>query len=254
MAKAFSFNRLWMVIKHEFLENLHDNIKVAIFLYIIIFLCSLNIVTFPSSNLFDAQTEVISCYVVLQIAVYAIGWLTLFIYASKIMNPMKTKQLRISFLMLPAERLEKFIARFLHVTIGCIVIISVATTAAELTRIAVSPIFGVEGELRYVTLLSPGVRNEIIKLLDSSIIEMYVTRPLLYLSVYILGGCLWRSQPFLKSLLLIIILHIAGLMPSNDSRYLPETLASNMIVTDIILSVVLWIISYFIFRRSLITK
>lgn len=254
MTKAFSFNRLWMVLKHEILENLHDDIKVAIFLYIIIFVCSLSIVTMPTSQLFNTEIEALSCYVTLLTVVYAIGWFTMFIYASKIMNPMKTKELRISFLMLPAERAEKFIARFLHATIGCIIIISVATITAELTRIALSPFFGIEGELRYVTILSHRILYQIVGDFDASMTEMFVTRPLLYLSIFILCGCTCRNHPFLKTVTVIFILHIVGLMPSEDSRYLPETLASNMIVTDVILSFALWIIAYFSFRRSVITK
>lgn len=43
------------------------------------------------------------------------------IYASGILDNMRNKEMRISFLMLPATMLEKYVARFLMATLGFII-------------------------------------------------------------------------------------------------------------------------------------
>lgn len=52
---------------------------------------------------------------------------------------MITKEKRIAFLMLPATMIEKFVARFLIVTVGMAAAIIVAASLAEITRYLVLP-------------------------------------------------------------------------------------------------------------------
>lgn len=54
---------------------------------------------------------------------------------------MITKEKRIAFLMLPATMIEKFVARFLIVTVGMAAAIIVAASLAEITRYLVLPLF-----------------------------------------------------------------------------------------------------------------
>ena len=59
------------------------------------------------------------------------------------MENMITKEKRIAFLMLPATMIEKFVARFLIVTVGLAVAVFVAASLAEITRYLLLPLFNV---------------------------------------------------------------------------------------------------------------
>ncbi len=54
---------------------------------------------------------------------FLVGFLLFLICGASIFNNMRTKQSRATFLMLPASNLEKFVARFLWVTVGCLVML-----------------------------------------------------------------------------------------------------------------------------------
>ncbi len=77
------------------------------------------------------------CSNILGTFVFIIGIFSI-VYAANIMENMITKEKRIAFLMLPATMIEKFVARFLIVTVGLAVAIYVAASLAEITRYLVT--------------------------------------------------------------------------------------------------------------------
>ena len=68
-------------------------------------------------------------------------YLTLFYQTAEIMSNMRTKESRLSYLMLPATMLEKFLARFLYVTAGIVLMFLVSSLLAEVVRWAFMPFF-----------------------------------------------------------------------------------------------------------------
>ena len=54
---------------------------------------------------------------------FFVGFLLFLVCGASIFNNMRTKQSRATFLMLPASNLEKFVSRFLWVTVGCLVML-----------------------------------------------------------------------------------------------------------------------------------
>ena len=70
-----------------------------------------------------------------------IFYLTLFYQAAEIMSNMRTKESRLSYLVLPATMLEKFVARALSVTAGIVVMLLASSLLAEVVRWAFLPFF-----------------------------------------------------------------------------------------------------------------
>ena len=96
-------------------------------------------------------------------------------YASYIMETMNTQQKRISFLMLPATSLEKFVVRGLYVTIGFFVLMMVALLLAEATRFLFQPLFDLPDVFHQSTL--PYVIDRLNFLVDSSSLTLSNTWP-----------------------------------------------------------------------------
>ena len=215
--RYFSFSRLGLVMKRDLMENWKTNLYRFLGPYaailIVMLMCYMNEMT----N-FDEFASIIA-------ALFAcILFLGGSYYASYIMETMNTQQQRISFLMLPATSLEKFVVRGFYVTIGFLVLLIVALLLAEATRYLFLPLFDVPDTFQQSTLSA--VFAQLNFFADSSCLTLSNTWPeeqyysvllgqvcsLLYMawmhSFYILGGCYWQKHPFWKTLGLMLVAHI----------------------------------------------
>ena len=141
----FSFSRIAMVMKREIIENWKKNLYAFIGLYAAFALVvvgnmwgmSMNAENaFASPDIFFVRycTNILGAF----IFICLLGSL---IYASGILDNMRNKEMRISFLMLPATMLEKYVARFLMATLGFIIAAIVGMLLAEVTRYILLPLF-----------------------------------------------------------------------------------------------------------------
>lgn len=141
----FSFSRIAMVMKREIIENWKKNLYAFIGLYAAFALVvvgnmwgmSMNAENaFASPDIFFVRycTNILGAF----IFICLLGSL---IYASGILDNMGNKEMRISFLMLPATMLEKYVARFLMATLGFIIAAIVGMLLAEVTRYILLPLF-----------------------------------------------------------------------------------------------------------------
>ena len=132
--QCFSFSRLALVMKRDWMENWKKNLYTFLGIFLaflfVYFVCMAD--KGGSSNGFFKD---------LAGAFAGISSFLLVYFASEIMKNMRTKEQRFSYLMLPATPLEKFVSRALYVTIGMSVMILVASLLAEVVRWAFMPFF-----------------------------------------------------------------------------------------------------------------
>ncbi len=136
-----------------------------------------------------------------------------------IFNNMKTKEQRITFKMLPATDLEKFVARALYATIVWWLMAFVAFCLADLFRMLVSLIAGID----IVKSAIPDFLNMLFGGNDHNIsifgeTDMTYVLPLTFAanawafwvhSLYILGGALFRRRQFVLTTLAHCIIGLA---------------------------------------------
>lgn len=113
----FSFSRIAMVMKREIMENWKTNLYRLIGIYAAFALVMILHMWTMSSGRSSQISFTAYCSNIMGTFVFIIGIASI-AYAANIMENMITKEKRIAFLMLPATMIEKFVARFLIVTVG----------------------------------------------------------------------------------------------------------------------------------------
>ena len=278
--QCFSFARLGLVMKRDLMENWKKNLyrflgPYAGFLLVILF-C------------YMIKCDYSSFRVTMWSAFIFILVLGGFYTASSIMENMDTQQNRISFLMLPATSLEKFITRAMYVTLGFALTILIALLLAEATRFLFLPLFNLpEGYHQSVLpfLWKEFIEIETMKFAGEGAEESYTIvamtnvlgclLPLWVHSFYILGGCYWQKHPFWKTLgVIVMVNHLLGLIgilliqslkdvnwqideewvEANLSWITIEGILSFFIVLFTCLLALNWWLSYRCFKRSQVIK
>ncbi len=287
--KFFSFPRIAMVMKREIMENWKTNLYRLIGIYAGFLLVMVFTMSKQASSYSDPQVAFQHyCSNVLGAFVLIIGIFGI-VYAANIMENMITKEKRIAFLMLPATMIEKFVARFLTVTVGLAVAVFVAASLAEITRYLLLPLFNVpetfHQSVLYNLLSMASVDGEQIYRGSGYAMNMPYQNWLGELcgwaflvwshSLYILGGSYWYKKPFFKTLgtlMLISILcsvlsvHIISWVGNDGMRSFAEWLEANSqwMTLNKLLSLGVaffsaftmfnWWLSYRLFTRSQVIK
>ena len=287
--KFFSFPRIAMVMKREIMENWKTNLYRLIGIYAGFLLVMVFTMSKQASSYSDPQVAFQHyCSNVLGAFVLIIG-IFVIVYAANIMENMITKEKRIAFLMLPATMIEKFVARFLIVTVGLAVAVFVAASLAEITRYLLLPLFNVpetfHQSVLYNLLSMASVDGEQIYRGSGYAMNMPYQNWLGELcgwaflvwshSLYILGGSYWYKKPFFKTLgtlMLISILcsvlsvHIISWVGNDGMRSFAEWLEANSqwMTLNKLLSLGVaffsaftmfnWWLSYRLFTRSQVIK
>ena len=140
MNKTFDLHRFGMVLRWDLLTNWKSYFYSIAGLAIGIIMLSIPMLyNFPSSRVIRAGgdlSDYYRCSIVGFLA--AIVILFFFISACNIFSNMKTKLQRESFLMLPANNLEKYAARFLMTSVGSILIMLIATLIGDFVQFVLS--------------------------------------------------------------------------------------------------------------------
>ena len=132
--------------------------------------------------------------------------------------------MRISFLMLPATMLEKYVARFLMATLGFIIAAIVGMLLAEVTRYILLPLFDLPDVFHSSALFkvfsmltidgeqafrgSYAFNMEYMPWLGEACGWSFL---IWSHSLYVLGGSFWYKRAFLKTLGTLIVISILGL-------------------------------------------
>ena len=270
--RYFSFSRLGLVMKRDFMENWKTNLYRFLGPYTIFLL----VMWFSSMNMtnFNEFSDIVSA------TFFSVLFFGGSFTASYALETMNTQQKRISFLMLPATSFEKFFARFLYVTVGFVVLSTIALLLAEVTRFLLLPMFDLPDTFKQSTL--PNVWQTIMNVRTfnfngSGIMESVVGWLFLIWihSFFLLGGCRWYKNAFWKTLGLIILVNFffifvsVNLVESLDESVMEEILLwceanfiwvtvtgilSFAIVMFVLLILLNWWLSYRCFTRSQVIK
>lgn len=206
--KFFSFSRIAMVMKREIMENWKTNLYRLIGIYaafaLVMVLTMSKQVTYSDSQMAFQHY----CSNIMGTFAFIIGILALSMLLTLWKYDYKRKTYR--FLMLPATMIEKFVARFLIVTVGLAAAVFVAASLAEITRYLLLPLFNVpetfHQSVLYNLLSMASVDGEQIYRGSGYAMNMPYQNWLGELcgwafllwshSLYILGGNYWYKKPF----------------------------------------------------------
>ena len=270
--RYFSFSRLGLVMKRDFMENWKTNLYRFLGPYTIFLL----VMWFSSMNMtnFNEFSDIVSA------TFFSVLFFGGSFTASYVLETMSTQQKRTSFLMLPATTFEKFFARFLYVTLGFVVLSTIALLLAEVTRFLLLPLFDLPDTFKQSTL--PSVWQTIMNVRTfnfngSGIMESVVGWLFLIWihSFFLLGGCRWYKNAFWKTLGLIILVNFffifvsVNLVESLDESVIEEIvlwceanfswvtvtgILSFAIIIFMLLILLNWWLSYRCFTRSQVIK
>ena len=269
--RYFSFSRLGLVMKRDFMENWKTNLYRFLGPYTIFLL----VMWFSSMNMtnFNEFSDIVSA------TFFSVLFFGGSFTASYVLETMNTQQKRTSFLMLPATTFEKFFARFLYVTLGFVVLSTIALLLAEVTRFLLLPLFDLPDTFKQSTLPSvwQTIMNVRFNFNGNGIMESVVGWLFLIWihSFFLLGGCRWYKNAFWKTLGLIILVNFffifvsVNLVESLDESVMEEILLwceanfswvtitgilSFAIVMFMLLILLNWWLSYRCFTRSQVIK
>ena len=134
---------------------------------------------------------------------------------------MKTKQGRITYLMLPASPLEKYLARYLIMTVGVLTVCLVAWIAADLVTMGLCVITFHE-TISFTKRLWIAL-FDIVRGYDSTV-QMYFVTSICWLghAFYVLGGTFFRRHQLIFSIITSWILFMLGLATGIWSLLSPD--------------------------------
>ena len=225
MNKTFDLHRFGMVLRWDLLTNWKSYFYSIAGLAIGIIMLSISMLyNFPSSRVIRAGgdlSDYYRCSIVGFLA--AIVILFFFISACNIFSNMKTKLQRESFMMLPANNLEKYAARFLMMSVGSILIMVIATLIGDFVQFILSffmtpgyhaSIIGSSLRQIYEAAIDTTCNNPISILAWQSKIEAALVGWSFLIMIYsftLLGGTFFRKQPIILTAVSgIIIFMIIG--------------------------------------------
>ena len=178
-----------------------------------------------------------------------------------IINNMKTKKLRVTFIMLPASRLEKFVARAFYVTFVWTVMAFVAYCLADLFRMLMSFVMGVHMAGCTIPMFLSQIFDEYLiassKWEDKLALVSYLALVFFTHSIYVLGGVLFRRWQFVFTSCFVFLLTIACMLLTSvlPKSYLIYGSAENVCILVVAVCVFIlwgatnWWLAYRLFRR-----
>lgn len=223
MNKTFDLHRFGMVLRWDLLTNWKSYFYSIAGLAIGIIMLSISMLySFPHSY-FIVERD-LNYYYECRMTGFlaAIFILFIFISACNIFSNMKTKLQRESFMMLPANNLEKYAARFLMMSIGSIIMMLIATLIADFVQFVLS-FFMTPGyhasiigsSLSQIYKAATDAGNDPISILawqckaDAALIGWSFL--IMIYSFTLLGGTFFRKQPIILTAVSgIIIFMIIG--------------------------------------------
>ena len=224
MNKTFDLHRFGMVLRWDLLTNWKSYLYSIAGLAIGIIMTSISMLySFPHSHYIVEGGDLGNYYESRMTGfLAAIVILFFFISACNIFSNMKTKLQRESFMMLPANNLEKYAARFLMMSVGSILMMLIATLIADFVQFVLSffmtpgyhaSIIGSSLSQIYKAATNTG-DNPICILAGQCKIDAALVGWSFLIMIYsftLLGGTFFRKQPIILTAISgIIIFMIVG--------------------------------------------
>lgn len=223
MDTTFSMVRVQNIMQRDLIENWKSNLYGLLGIFAAFFFSMLGFLWSAEDWVETGFPEVYSfhrfCGNMLGVIGMVVSFAMIF-YASRIMKCMDSKENRISYLLLPATKLEKFFSRAVLVTIGTLLMVLVALLALELTHYLLLPLFDLP------TVYSQSLLVEVFSMKWATHASVDATGEPVYSwwlmqllgwifclwnhSLFILGGSFWYKHPFLKTIGTCLAVTILG--------------------------------------------
>ena len=286
METTFSMTRVQYIMRRDLIENWKSNLYGLLGIFAACFFPMLGFLWSAERWTEEGYPEVYSferfCGNMLGIIGMVVS-VAMIYYASRIMKCMDNKEKRISYLLLPATKLEKFFSRALFVTIGTVLMILVALLALELTHYLLLPVFdlpAVYSQPMLVEVFSLRWAHASVDATGEPVYSWWLMQLLVWIfclwnhSLFILGGSFWYKHPFLKTIgACLVVTILGGILFANlaEGGFLarfsdwmqehyqdtPQTVNGLLTIISVVFllfTVFNWWLSYRLFTRSEVVK
>ncbi len=286
METTFSMTRVQHIMRRDLIENWKSNLYGLLGIFAACFFPMLGFLWSAERWTEEGYPEVYSferfCGNMLGIIGMVVS-VAMIYYASRIMKCMDNKEKRISYLLLPATKLEKFFSRALFVTVGTALMILVALLALELTHYLLLPLFdlpAVYSQSMLVEVFSMRWAHASVDATGEPVYSWWLMQLLVWIfclwnhSLFILGGSFWYKHPFLKTIgACLAVTILGGILFANlaEGVFLarfsdwmqehyqdtPQTVNGLLTIISVVFflfTVFNWWLSYRLFTRSEVVK
>ena len=286
METTFSMTRVQHIMRRDLIENWKSNLYGLLGIFAACFFPMLGFLWSAEHWTEEGYPEVYSferfCGNMLGIIGMVVS-VAMIYYASRIMKCMDNKEKRISYLLLPATKLEKFFSRALFVTVGTVLMILVALLALELTHYLLLPLFdlpAVYSQSMLVEVFSMRWAHASVDATGEPVYSWWLMQLLVWIfclwnhSLFILGGSFWYKHPFLKTIgACLAVTILGGILFANlaegvflarfsdwmqehyqDTPQTVNGLLTIISVVFLLFTVFNWWLSYRMFTRSEVVK
>lgn len=286
METTFSMTRVQHIMRRDLIENWKSNLYGLLGIFAACFFPMLGFLWSAERWTEEGYPEVYSferfCGNMLGIIGMVVS-VAMIYYASRIMKCMDNKEKRISYLLLPATKLEKFFSRALFVTVGTVLMILVALLALELTHYLLLPLFdlpAVYSQPMLVEVFSMKWAHASVDATGEPVYSWWLMQLLVWIfclwnhSLFILGGSFWYKHPFLKTIgTCLAVTILGGILFANlaegvfltrfsdwmqehyqDTPQTVNGLLTIISVVFLLFTVFNWWLSYRLFTRSEVVK
>lgn len=286
METTFSMTRVQHIMRRDLIENWKSNLYGLLGIFAACFFPMLGFLWSAECWTEEGYPEVYSfdrfCGNMLGIISMVVS-VAMIYYASRIMKCMDNKEKRISYLLLPATKFEKFFSRALFVTVGTALMILVALLALELTHYLLLPLFdlpAVYSQPMLVEVFSMRWAHASVDATGEPVYSWWLMQLLVWIfclwnhSLFILGGSFWYKHPFLKTIgACLAVTILGGILFANlaEGGFLvrfsdwmqehyqdtPQTVNGLLTIISIVFllfTVFNWWLSYRLFTRSEVVK
>lgn len=286
METTFSMTRVQHIMRRDLIENWKSNLYGLLGIFAACFFPMLGFLWSAERWTEEGYPEVYSferfCGNMLGIIGMVVS-VAMIYYASRIMKCMDNKEKRISYLLLPATKLEKFFSRALFVTVGTALMILVALLALELTHYLLLPLFdlpAVYSQPMLVEVFSMRWAHASVDATGEPVYSWWLMQLLVWIfclwnhSLFILGGSFWYKHPFLKTIgACLAVTILGGILFANlaEGGFLarfsdwmqehyqdtPQTVNGLLTIISVVFflfTVFNWWLSYRLFTRSEVIK
>ena len=286
METTFSMTRVQYIMRRDLIENWKSNLYGLLGIFAACFFPMLGFLWSAEHWTEEGYPEVYSferfCGNMLGIIGMVVS-VAMIYYASRIMKCMDNKEKRISYLLLPATKLEKFFSRALFVTVGTALMILVALLALELTHYLLLPLFdlpAVYSQSMLVEVFSMRWAHASVDATGEPVYSWWLMQLLVWIfclwnhSLFILGGSFWYKHPFLKTIgACLAVTILGGILFANlaegvflarfsdwmqehyqDTPQTVNGLLTIISVVFLLFTVFNWWLSYRMFTRSEVVK
>ena len=267
---TFSINRLFLLLQKDIQENWKKYLIHIATVYgalvVVLTFNSIPNVTYEGSEAYHNKNLITFTIFIF----FVMGT----VFASTMMEPMNSKAKRISFLMNPSSMSEKFLSRWLIVTIAYIIIFVLVLIPADATRVFICTLRYPEINISFIDFSKLVGESESWNEYALQPRDFMIIGSLFFLlqSVFVLGSTFWQRNTFVKTFSagliigatylficykLISVLFENGMMDYARLTSLDDNQDNVVRITSalfILFTLINWILAFLRFKESEIIK